>query len=38
MDVAAALPVHLVRFEAFPGCGHDARERAMAVIRDFIVH
>src|SRR5882672_2947843 len=39
-DVAAALPAHLVRFERFAGCGHavlpDARERAMAVIRDFI--
>ena len=42
MDIAAALPAHLVRFERFPGCGHgvlpDAPERAMAVIRDFIVH
>jgi pimeloyl-ACP methyl ester carboxylesterase len=41
-DIAAALPAHLVRFERFPGCGHtvlvDAPERAMAVIRDFIVH
>ena len=40
-DIAAALPAHLVRFERFPGCGHtvlvDAPERAMAVIRDFIV-
>ena len=40
-DLAAALPPHLVRFERFPGCGHtvlvDAPERAMAVIRDFIV-
>jgi proline iminopeptidase len=39
-DIAAALPAHLVRFERFPGCGHgvvhDAPERAMAVIRDFI--
>ena len=42
MDIAAALPAHLVRFERFAGCGHgvlpDAPERAMAVIRDFIVH
>ncbi|MGH9460946.1 MAG: alpha/beta fold hydrolase, partial [Vicinamibacteria bacterium] len=42
MDIAAALPAHLVRFERFPGCGHavlpDARERALAVIRDFISH
>ena len=41
-DIAAALPAHLVRFERFPGCGHtvlvDARERAMAMIRDFILH
>ncbi len=41
-DLAAALPSHLVCFERFPGCGHtvlvDAPERAMAVIRDFIVH
>lgn len=41
-DIAAALPKHLVRFERFPGSGHtvlvDAPERAMAVIRDFIVH
>jgi pimeloyl-ACP methyl ester carboxylesterase len=40
--IAAALPAHLVRFERFPGCGHtvlvDAPERAMSVIRDFIVH
>ena len=40
-DIAAALPAHLVRFERFPGSGHtvlvDAPERAMAVIRDFIV-
>ena len=40
-DIAAALPAHLVRFERFPGVGHgvlpDAPERAMAVIRDFIV-
>jgi proline iminopeptidase len=40
-DIAAALPSHLVRFERFPGCGHavlsDAPERAMVLIRDFIV-
>ncbi|PYO04991.1 MAG: hypothetical protein DMD75_29680 [Candidatus Rokuibacteriota bacterium] len=40
VDIAAALPAHLVRFERFAGCGHavvpDAPERAMAVIRDFI--
>jgi pimeloyl-ACP methyl ester carboxylesterase len=39
-EIVAALPAHLVRFERFPGCGHgvfhDAPERAMAVIRDFI--
>jgi hypothetical protein len=38
----AALPPHLVRFERFANCGHavvpDAPERAMAVIRDFILH
>ncbi len=41
VDLAAALPAHLARFERFPACGHgvfaDAPERAMAVIRDFIV-
>lgn len=40
-EIAAALPPHLVRFERFAGCGHgvvhDAPERAMAVIRDFIL-
>jgi proline iminopeptidase len=40
-DIAAALPSHLVRFERFAGCGHgvlaDAPERAMSVIRNFIV-
>jgi pimeloyl-ACP methyl ester carboxylesterase len=40
-DIAAALPAHLVQFERFADCGHavvpDAPERAMAVIRDFIV-
>jgi proline iminopeptidase len=39
-EIAAALPSHLVRFERFAGCGHgvvhDAPERAMAVIRQFI--
>ena len=39
-EIVAALPAHLVRFERFPGCGHgvvhDAPERAMAVIREFI--
>jgi proline iminopeptidase len=39
-EIAAALPPHLVRFERFAGCGHgvlhDAPERGMAVIRDFI--
>ena len=40
VDIAAALPAHLVRFERFANCGHavipDAPERAMAAIRDFI--
>ena len=40
-DIAAALSAHLARFERFAGCGHavipDTPERAMAVIRDFIV-
>lgn len=40
-DIAAALPAQLVRFERFPGCGHgvvtDAPDRAMAVLREFIV-
>jgi pimeloyl-ACP methyl ester carboxylesterase len=40
-DIAAALPPHLVQFERFENCRHavvpDAPERAMAVIRDFIV-
>ena len=39
-EIAAALPRHLVRFERFPGCGHgvvhDAPQRAMAVIREFV--
>lgn len=41
MDIAAALPPRLLRFERFPGCGHgvlpDAPERALALIRDFVV-
>jgi pimeloyl-ACP methyl ester carboxylesterase len=41
-DIAAALPSHLVQFERFADCRHavvtDAPERAMAVIRDFVVH
>ena len=40
-EIAAALPPQLVRFERFPGCGHgvvnDAPERAMALIRQFIL-
>jgi pimeloyl-ACP methyl ester carboxylesterase len=40
VDIAAALPPHLVRFERFANCGHavvpDAPDRAMAVIRNFI--
>ena len=40
-DIAAALPDHLVQFKRFPNCGHavvpDAPDRAMAVIREFIV-
>ena len=40
-DILAALPSKIARFERFPGCGHgvvaDAPERAMAVIREFIV-
>jgi len=40
-DIALALPQHLVRFERFLGCGHavvpDAPERALAIIREFIV-
>lgn len=39
-DIAAALPPHVARFERFAGCGHgvvhDAPERFMAVIREFI--
>jgi proline iminopeptidase len=40
VDIAAALPAHLVRFERFAGCGHgvvpDARERGLALLRDFM--
>ena len=40
-DIAAALPAHLVQFERFANCGHavvpDAPERAMALLRDFIL-
>lgn len=40
-EIAAALPPQLVRFERFPACGHgvvnDAPERAMALIRQFIL-
>jgi len=41
VDLAAALPAHLARFERFQGCGHtvlvDAPARALAAIRDFIL-
>ena len=41
-DIAAALPAHLVQFERFANCGHavvpDAPERAMALLRDFILN
>src|ERR1044072_7215731 len=40
VDIAAALPRHLVRFERFSDCGHaviaDQPERGLAVIREFI--
>ncbi len=40
VDLVHALPRDLVRFERFADCGHgvvpDARERALAVLRDFI--
>ena len=40
-DLAAALPGNLVQFERFANCGHavvpDAPERAMALIREFIL-
>jgi pimeloyl-ACP methyl ester carboxylesterase len=39
-DIAAALCSDIVRFERFADCGHgvvpDQKERAMAIIRDFI--
>jgi proline iminopeptidase len=40
MDIAAALPQHLVRFERLSDCGHgiiaDQPERGLALIREFI--
>jgi pimeloyl-ACP methyl ester carboxylesterase len=40
VDIAAALPPHLVQFERFANCGHavmpDAPERTAAVLRAFI--
>jgi proline iminopeptidase len=40
VDIAAALPRHLVRFERFAGCRHgvipDEPERGLALIRQFI--
>ena len=40
VDIANALPAHLVRLERFAACGHgviaDAPERGLAVIREFI--
>jgi len=40
IDIVAALPKHLVRFEQFSDCGHavmaDQPERGLAVIREFI--
>lgn len=40
IDIAAALPKHLVRFERFSDCGHaimaDQPERGLAVICEFI--
>ena len=42
VDIAAALPAHLVRFERFSDCGHgviaDQPERGLALIREFISH
>ncbi len=39
-DIAAAIPVHLVRYEEFANCGHgvvpDAPDDAMALLREFI--
>ena len=41
LDIAAALPQHLVRFERFANAGHgvapDAPEPAIAIIRNFIL-
>jgi proline-specific peptidase len=41
LDIAAALPPNLVRFERFANCGHgivaDDPERALTMIRDFVV-
>jgi pimeloyl-ACP methyl ester carboxylesterase len=41
VDIAEALPAHLVQFERFANCGHavvpDAPERAMALLREFIL-
>jgi proline iminopeptidase len=40
LDIAAALPQHLVRFERFPNCGHgisvDAPDDYIAMIRDYV--
>jgi proline iminopeptidase len=40
IDIAAALPRHLVRFERFSDCGHavmaDQADKGIAVIREFI--
>jgi proline iminopeptidase len=41
IDIAAALPKHLVRFERFANCGHgvvpDVGEPAIRMIREFVV-
>jgi pimeloyl-ACP methyl ester carboxylesterase len=40
VDIAAALPKHLVRFERFADCGHgvitDQPEQGLALVREFI--
>ena len=40
-DIAAALPVHLVRYEYFADCGHtperDDPETVFAMMREFIL-
>lgn len=40
-EIAAALPLHLVRYEEFAHAGHgvlpDARERTLALLREFIL-